>query len=73
MQDVANMCLTMHQAYQEILKLEQKDFDKSATQPDNHQVWQDAYKKEIKGFPTYIKFKIFKGKFLLTSFKLDES
>jgi len=71
--DVNNLCLTMHEAYEEILKLEPKDFSKSSTQPSNNKIWQDAYKKVIKGFHIYIKFKTFDGKFLLTSFKLDEN
>lgn len=73
MQDANNMCFTMHEAYEEILKLEQKDFYKSGTQPYNQRVWQDTYKKEVKGCRIYIKFKVSKGKFLLTSFKQDES
>jgi hypothetical protein len=72
-QDANSMCFTMDQVYEEILKLEPKDFYKSGTQPENQKVWQDTYKKEIKGFRIYIKFKMSKGKFLLTSFKEDES
>jgi len=72
-QDANNMCFTMHEVYEEILKLERKDFYKSGTQPNNQRVWQDTYKKEVKGCRIYIKFKVSKGKFLLTSFKQDES
>ncbi|MBW2614786.1 MAG: type II toxin-antitoxin system MqsR family toxin [Deltaproteobacteria bacterium] len=48
-QDANDLCLTIGQAYEEILKLEPKDFYKSGTEPYNQQVWQDTYKKEIKG------------------------
>ncbi|NQT57309.1 MAG: type II toxin-antitoxin system MqsR family toxin, partial [Desulfobacteraceae bacterium] len=46
---------------------------KSTTEIYNNKVWQDVYKKEIKGIPVYIKFKLFQDHFLLTSFKPDES
>jgi len=68
-----NMCLTISQAHQEILKLKAKDFYKSVPDKRNNNIWQDVYKKEIKGFPIYIKFKIGAGNFLLMSFKPDES
>ena len=67
------MCLTIFEAYQEILELRPSDFCKSMTDYHNHKVWQDVYKKKIKGISVYIKFKTFDGKFLLTSFKPDES
>ena len=67
------MCLTIFEACQEILKLETKDFYHSITEIKNNRVWQDVYKKKIKGTKTYIKFKIFDGGFLLMSFKPDES
>jgi len=53
--------------------LEKKDFHKSVTEIYNSQVWQDVYKKKIKGMPIYIKFKIVNDEFLLLSFKLDEN
>ena len=68
-----NMCLTISQAHQEILKLKARDFYKSVPDKRNNNIWQDVYKKEIKGFPIYIKFKIVGGNFLLMSFKPDES
>ena len=71
-QTTHSLGFTPYQAYQEILNLESGDIDKSATEPHNYKVWQDAYTKNIGGIPLYIKFKKFKGKVLLTSFKLDK-
>jgi len=68
-----NMCLTVSQAHEEILNLGNKDFYKSTPDNRNPKVWQDVYKKEIKGFPVYIKFKIVDDMFVLMSFKPDES
>ena len=64
---------SIEEMYEEVLGLEMNDFHKSDPDIYNHKVWQDAYKKKIKGKRIYIKFKIFKGKFLLTSFKPDTS
>ncbi len=69
MEDANNMCLTISQAHQEILKLKAKDFYKPVPDKRNNEIWQDVYKKEIKGFSTYMKFKIVDGNFLLMSFK----
>lgn len=68
-----NMCLTLYEAHLEILELEIKDYWHSVTDTYNNQVWQDVYKKKIKGVNVYIKFKIFNDEFLLLSFKPDES
>lgn len=67
------MCLTISQAYEEVLNLEKGDFYQSITEFQNYKVWQDVYKKKIKGMSVYIKFKKVNDRFLLTSFKLDES
>jgi hypothetical protein len=67
------MCLTISQAHEEILNLENKNFYKSIPDNCNPKVWQDVYKKEIKGFPVYIKFKIVDDMFLLMSFKPNKS
>ena len=67
------MCLTLYEAHLEILELEIKDYWHSVTDTYNNQVWQDVYKKKIKGVNVYIKFKIFNDEFLLLSFKPDES
>jgi len=69
------MGFSVHEACQEILKLESGHFYKSTTENLNHKVWQDVYKKKIKGSPVYIKFKLIDNltQFLLTSFKPDES
>ena len=72
-QSTNGMCLTVFEAYHEILKLENKDFYKSVTQLNNNKVWQDVYKQKVKGIPTYIKFKIVGDMFLLLSFKPDTS
>ena len=64
---------TIEEIYKAILELESKDFHRSRTQPFNNKVWQDSYKKEIRGKRIYIKFKTFEGTFLLTSFKPDTS
>lgn len=71
--DANGMGFSVHEAHQEILKLEQSHFYKSMTEYSNNKVWLDVYKKEIKGIPVYIKFKLFQDHFLLTSFKPDES
>jgi len=68
-----NIDFSITEGYQEILNLENSNFYESATEPYNRKVWQDVYKKVIKGIPIYIKFKIFRGNFLLTSFKRDQS
>lgn len=68
-----NMGFTPYEAYQEILNLESKDFDKSGTEPYNSKVWQDAYRTKVQGIPVYIKFKKFSDRVLLTSFKPDET
>ena len=67
------MCLTVSQAYEEILNLENKDFYKSVTEISNNDVWQDVYKKKLQGMPVYIKFKLVGDNFLLTSFKPNEN
>lgn len=72
-QDAMEMGFSVHEAHQEILKLEQSHFYKSMTEYSNNKVWLDVYKKEIKGIRVYIKFKLFQDHFLLTSFKPDES
>ena len=59
-----------------ILGLEPRDFYKSTNEKYNHSVWQDVYKKTVRGLRLYIKFKIFEheGEYLLIlSFKKDES
>ncbi len=73
-QSAGEIGFSIEEAYQEILNLEQKDFCKSITEYYNHRVWQDVYKKIIKGVPIYIKFKIVtnENRFLLSSFKKDE-
>ncbi|MDZ7696050.1 MAG: type II toxin-antitoxin system MqsR family toxin [Deltaproteobacteria bacterium] len=72
-QGATDVGLSVYEAHQEILTLESRHFYKSTTEIFNHTVWQDVYKKEIKGISVYIKFKICEGKFLLTSFKPDET
>lgn len=67
------ICLTIFEAYQAILELEQKDFHKSMTEYFNDHVWQDVYKKRFKRMSMYIKFKIVDGEFFLLSFKLDQN
>lgn len=63
---------SIDEAYQEVLNLEAKDFYKSGTEYQNHKVWQDVYKKKIRGVHTYIKFKVIKqNEFVLTSFKKE--
>lgn len=58
------------EAYEEILNLQKQHFYKSVSEYSNPKVWQDVYKKDIRGVLIYIKFKITEdGKFLLTSFK----
>ena len=71
--DANKMGFSVYEAHQEILNLEPSDFYKSMTENYNHRVWQDVYKKKIKGISVYIKFKIFEDQFLLTSFKPDEN
>jgi hypothetical protein len=66
-----NLGFSVEEMHEQVLTLEMNDFYKSDPDLYNHRVWQDAYKKEIKGKSIYIKFKVFKGKFLLTSFKPD--
>ena len=73
MESTNNMCLTLYEAHLEILELEIKDYWHSVTDFYNNQVWQDVYKKKIKGVNVYIKFKIFNNEFQLLSFKPDES
>jgi len=67
------MCLTIFEAYLEILDLEPRDYYKSMPDYFNNKVWWDVYKKKVKGMTVYIKFKITKDRFLLTSFKPDGS
>ncbi len=67
------MCLTMYEVYQEILNLENRDFYKSVPEILNNKVYQDVYRKKIKGMHVYIKFKIKDGLFFLLSFKPDEN
>lgn len=73
MQSAQQIGFSIQQAYDEILKLESKDFYKSETEYYNNKVWFDYYKKNISGINVYIKFKLVKnGKmFLLSSFKED--
>ena len=72
-QGAMEMGFSVYEAYQEILKLEPSHLYKSTTEIYNNKVWQDIYKKNIKGISVYIKFKVFEDQFLLTSFKPDES
>jgi len=70
---INDMGFSVYEAHQEITKLENRHFYKSMTQYSNNKVWLDVYKKEIKGIPVYIKFKLLEDRFLLTSFKPDDS
>ena len=68
--------ITETQLKEGIQLLENKDFYKSVTQFNNHQVWQDVYKKRIYDHNIYIKLKIatVNGQLLIiTSFKKDTS
>jgi motility quorum-sensing regulator / GCU-specific mRNA interferase toxin len=67
----SNLGFSIEEMHEQVLTLDIKDFYKSDPDFHNHKVWQDAYKKKIKGKSIYIKFKLFDGKFLLTSFKPD--
>jgi hypothetical protein len=73
LQSGSNLGFSIEEMYEQVLSLEMKDFYKSDPDFHNRKVWQDAYKKQVKDKNTYIKFKVFEGKFLLTSFKLDAS
>lgn len=70
-QDALDLGFTETDAYDQIRKLEWHNFCKTTNENYNHNVWQDVYKKTINNVPVYIKFKLFKGCFLLTSFKKD--
>ena len=59
-----------------VATLESKDFFKSMTSNYNPNVWQDVYKKKIKGLRLYIKLQITQvddQSVLILSFKRDES
>ena len=73
-QSANDIGFSIEEAYQVILTLERKDFDKSTTEWYNHKVWHDVYKKKARNVPLYIKFKVAapSNKFLLQSFKKDE-
>ena len=72
-QSANNIGFSETEVYNEILKLNSTDFYKSVTEYYNHKIWQDVYKKKIKGLLIYIKFQIVGDNFLLRSFKIDES
>jgi len=69
----SNLGFSIEEMHEQVLELETGDFYKSDPDFYNRKVWQDAYKKEIGGKSIYIKFKVFDGRFLLTSFKIDTS
>lgn len=64
--------LSTTEMYDVILGLQNKDFSVSKVDERNHELWQDAYKKEINGVEVYIKFQVKEiagKKLLLLSFK----
>lgn len=71
-QNASDVGISLEEAYQEIEKLEAKDYSHSMTEYHDHTVWLDVYNKNVGGQDLYIKFKLVQGKrFLLSSFKKD--
>ncbi len=70
--DIVNL-LNKTEIINEVLKLQNSDFDKSMTSHNNHLLWHDVYKKESDNYKLYIKIQILNSNTLIISFKGDES
>lgn len=72
--DANNIGFSITEAHDVILELGSAEFYKTKPEKTNPRVWQDVYKKTVRGQRIYIKFKIVNDeKLLLTSFKKDTS